>query len=257
MYAITRAISSAMQNCELTHLQRQPLDLNIAREQHAAYNDALRALNVTVIELDEQAELADSVFVEDTALVFDELAVITRPGADSRQAETASIAEALAPYRKRLFIEAPGLLDGGDVLLIDRHVYVGLSSRSNEHAVKQLSDHLTAYDYRVTGLNLGKCLHLKTAVTAIDNETVLLNPDWIDRSLFSDYKVVEVHSDEAFAANIVRIGNALLYASTFPKTQKMIEKMGYPVTCVNMSELAKAEGAVTCCSLIFNQRTCG
>lgn len=257
MYAITRAISSAMQNCELTHLQRQPLDLNIAREQHAAYNDALRALNVTVIELDEQAELADSVFVEDTALVFDELAIITRPGATSRQAETESIAIALAPYKKLLFIEAPGMLDGGDVLLIDRHVYVGLSSRSNEHAVKQLSDHLMAHGYRVTGLHLGECLHLKTAVTALDNKTVLLNPDWIDRALFSEYNIVEVDADEAFAANVVRIGDALLYASTFPKTQKLIETMGYPVTCVNMSELAKAEGAVSCCSLIFNSKTAG
>ncbi len=252
MYAITRAISSAMENCELTHLQRQNLDLNIARQQHAAYNAALQSLKVELIELDEQSQMADSVFVEDTALVFDEVAIITRPGAVSRQVETDSIAEALSPYRKLKVIETPGTLDGGDVLVIDRTVYVGLSSRSNEHAVKQLSDHLVIFSYQVISLHMGECLHLKTAVTALDDNTVLLNPEWIDPELFSKYNVVEVDPGEAFAANAVRVGDRLLYATTYPKTLKKIEALGYQVSCVDMSELAKAEGAVTCCSLIFN-----
>lgn len=251
MKAITRAISSAMQDCELTHMERQALDLNRARQQHEAYNQALRDLTVEVIELPEQAELADSVFVEDAALVFDEVAVITHPGAESRRPETRSIAEALAPHRQLLYITAPAILDGGDVLTIGKNVYVGLSSRSNSEAVAQLQEHLRPFGYTVHGIEMGQCLHLKTAVTALDDKTVLLNPDWVDAELFSGYHVVRTHPEEPFGANVVRVGNSLLYGAGYPNTLASIEVLGHTVRVVDMSELAKAEGAVTCCSLLF------
>ena len=252
MKAITRAISSAMQDCELTHMERQSLDLTRAREQHEAYNQALRALGVDVIELPEQPSLADSVFVEDTALVFDEIAVVTRPGAPSRRPETSSISTALEQHRTIATITEPGILDGGDVLTVGSNVYVGLSSRSNQDAVDQLQVILQPFGYQVHGLAMGQCLHLKTAVTALDDETVLLNPEWVDPVLFSAYNVVETHSDEPFGANVVRVGKQLLYGDGYPKTQAKIEALGYSVTNVDMSELAKAEGAVTCCSLLMN-----
>lgn len=252
MKAITRAVSSAMQQCELTHLDRQSLDLNIARKQHENYNQALRNLGVDVTELPEQRELADSVFVEDTALVFDELAIITRPGAASRRPETSTIAAALQTHRSLSHISAPAILDGGDVLVIDRDVHVGLSSRSNREAVSQLQRLLKDLDYTVHGLEMGQCLHLKTAVTALDEQTVLLNPDWVDPSLFQRYKVLTTHPDEPFAANVVRAGSRLLYGAGYPKTQALVEAQGHTVTTVDMSELAKAEGAVTCCSLLFD-----
>ncbi len=252
MKAITRAVSSAMHHCELTHMDRQALDLDRARQQHEAYNQALRKLGVEVIELPEQAELADSVFVEDTALVFDEVAVITHPGAVSRRPETASIAEALEPYRPLRHIEPPAILDGGDVLTIGKNVYVGLSSRSNRDAVEQLKTHLQPFGYRVHGLAMGQCLHLKTAVTALDDQSVLLNPDWVDPALFEGYAIVETHPDEPFGANVVRVGRHLLYGAAYPNTQASIAALGHDVHTVDMSELAKAEGAVTCCSLLFN-----
>ncbi len=252
MKAISRDISAAMQECELTHLPRQTLDLALARSQHAAYNQALKDLGVDLTELPQQRELPDSVFVEDTALVFDQLAVITRPGAPSRRPETASIEAALRPHREIAHISAPAVLDGGDVLTIGKAVYVGLSSRSNAAAVQQLQALLTAHGYRVHGLELGQCLHLKTAVTALDDNTVLLNPDWIDAAHFAAYQIVETHPDEAFGANVVRLDNTLLYGAQYPETQARIEQLGHKVHCVDMSELAKAEGAVTCCSLVFN-----
>ena len=252
MKAITRAISSAMQDCELTHMERQPLDLSLARAQHEAYNQALRSLGVNVIELPEQPTLADSVFVEDTALVFDEIAVITRPGAPSRRPETASMTTALEQHREIATIVEPGILDGGDVLTVGLNVYVGLSSRSNQEAVDQLQTILQAHGYKVSGLAMGQCLHLKTAVTALDDQTVLLNPNWVDPALFSAYKVVEIDADEPFGANIVRVDEKLLYGEGYPRTQAKIESMGYSITNVDMSELAKAEGAVTCCSLLMH-----
>lgn len=252
MKAITRAISSAMQDCELTHMERQSLDLTLAREQHEAYNQALRKLGVDVIELPEQPTLADSVFVEDTALVFDEIAVITRPGAPSRRPETTSIASALEQHRAIAIINEPGILDGGDVLTVGSSVYVGLSSRSNQEAVDQLQVILQPHGYQVHGLAMGQCLHLKTAVTALDDQTVLLNPNWVDPALFSAYTVIETDADEPFGANVVRVGKQLLYGEGYPRTQAKIESLGYSVTSVDMSELAKAEGAVTCCSLLMN-----
>ncbi len=186
------------------------------------------------------------------ALVFDEVAIITHPGAISRRPETSSIAEALEPHRPLSYIKAPAILDGGDVLTIGKEVYVGLSSRSNSEAVVQLQQHLQHFGYTVRGLEMGQCLHLKTAVTALDNQTVLLNPDWVDADLFNSYNIVKTHPDEPFGANVVRAGSSLLYGAGYPNTQAIIEALGHDVRVVDMSELAKAEGAVTCCSLLFN-----
>ncbi len=254
LIAITRQISPRFSECELTHLERQPIDLDLARAQHQQYETALRELGCEVISLPPEDDLPDSVFVEDVALVFDEVAIVTRPGADSRKPETASIAQALAPYRVLFTIEAPGTIDGGDVLRVGKMVYVGLSGRSNRSGVEQLQEILAPYGYRVKGVEVTECLHLKSAVTQVGEDTLLINPTWVDRSIFEEVRLIEVDEDEPSAANAVWVDNAVLYPAHFPKTQHRLEEAGLRLKIVEATEVAKAEGAVTCCSLIFRAK---
>lgn len=248
--AMTREVSPAIVDCELTHLSREPIDLERARAQHAAYEACLRALGCQVIRLPVELDLPDAVFVEDAAVVLDELAVITRPGAASRRAETASVAAALAPYRRLSFIGAPGTLDGGDVLVVDRRVFVGASSRSNAAGVEQLALALAPFGYQVKAVAVEGCLHLKSAVTVVAPDTVLVNRRWIDPRLLDDQEVIEIDPAEPFAANVLRVNGRLLCPASCPSTVASLERRGLEVMRVDLSELAKAEGALTCCSLL-------
>ena len=254
LIAITRAVSPAIGRCELTHIPRVPIDVAKARRQHGAYEDALRGLGVKVISLPAEPELPDSVFVEDAAVVLDECAVIARPGADSRRAETESVAAALTPYRKLSFIHSPGTLDGGDVLRIGRTIFIGLSDRSNRAAVDEMQGLLAPVGYRVVGLRIEGCLHLKSAVTAVADDLLLINPAWARKDDFSDFRFIDVDPSEPAAANAVRVGEDILFPEAFPKTRARLEAAGFRVLPVDVSELAKAEGAVTCCSLLFEKR---
>jgi dimethylargininase len=251
LIALTRQISPRFNECELTHLDRQPIDLDLARVQHRQYEAALRELGCEAISLPPEPDLPDSVFVEDVALVFDEVAIITRPGADSRKPETEAIARALAPYRTLCTIEAPGTLDGGDVLCVGKTVYIGLSSRSNRSAVEQTQQFLAPYGYTVKGVEVTGCLHLKSAVTQVSEDTLLINPAWVDQSIFGKMNFIEVDESEPSAANAVWIGDTVIYPSSFPKTRRRLEEAGLHLKIVTATEVAKAEGAVTCCSLIF------
>ncbi len=227
--------------------------ISIWRAQHHQYEAALRELGCEVISLPPEPDLPDSVFVEDVALVFDEVAVITRPGADSRKPEAESIARTLSPHRTLLTLEAPGTIDGGDVLRVGKTVYVGLSSRSNRSGVEQLQRILAPYSYSVKGVEVTGCLHLKSAVTQVNEETLLINPAWVDRSIFGAMTFIEVDASEPSAANAVWIDDTVLYPSSFPKTQRRLEEAGLSLKIVDATEVAKAEGAVTCCSLIFQE----
>jgi dimethylargininase len=248
--AITREVSSRFNECEITHIDRTPIDVNMARREHHEYINVLKHLGCQVIELPEETDLPDSVFVEDTAFILDEAAVITRPGADSRKPETASIAQALSPYRTLLHITEPGTVDGGDVLVLGKDIYIGISTRSNNAAIQQMQELLKPYGYKVTGVQMHDCLHLKTAVTRVDEKTLLINPDWVDTFHFKDFDWVEVNPAEPFAANCLPVGGQVIYPTAFPKTQMKLEQKGFKIAAVNVAELAKAEGAVTCCSLI-------
>jgi dimethylargininase len=253
--AVTREVSPAMEYCELTHLSRQPIDIDLARRQHQAYEDALKMLGCQVQRLPAESGLPDSVFVEDAAVVFDEIAIITRPGAVSRRSETASVARALNPYRRLCLIEPPGTVDGGDVLCVGKNVYVGLSSRSNDPAVEQIQYFLAPYGYRVRSINVSGFLHLKSAVTLIAQDTLLINPTWVDVAVFGNMQIVEVDPGESYGANALWIGEGVIYPSSFPHTLQRIvealEKRRMRLFEVDVSELQKAEGAVTCCSLII------
>lgn len=249
--AITRAVSSALENCELTHLERRTIDIDLARTQHAAYEQALRDAGCQVLELAELSDFADSVFVEDTAIVLDNIAVLTRPGAASRLGEIESMSAALAPFRERLAIEAPATLDGGDVLRLDRVLYVGASARSNADGIEQLRRIVEPFGYSVVAVPMEGCLHLKSAVSRVAHDLLLVNPAWVDASRFPGYRVITVDQDEPFAANAVWVGERVLYSASFPRTAQLLRDAGVDVRLVDMSETEKAEGGVTCCSVIF------
>lgn len=250
--AITREVSPRFDECEITHIERTPIDLNVARIQHHTYVNALRGLGCDVIELSAEPDLPDSVFVEDTAFILPEVAVITRPGADSRKPETETIVRALSPYIRMVQVRAPATVDGGDVLVLGKNIYIGLSTRSNQEAIRQLNDLLCEYGYTVRGIQLHDCLHLKSAVTRVDDGTLLINTNWVDTGYFVNFDLIEVDPSEPHAANCLPVGESIIFPTAFPKTRAKLEERGYKVVAVDVSELAKAEGAVTCCSLIIN-----
>jgi dimethylargininase len=249
--AITREVSPRFDECEITHIDRSPIDLHIAQAQHQGYVQTLKELGCEVIELPAEAHLPDSVFVEDTAFILAEVAVITRPGADSRKPETESIARSLQPYRELLFIREPATVDGGDVLVLNKDVFVGMSTRSNQVAVGQINTLLEKLGYRAQQVELRDCLHLKSAVTRVDAKTLLINPNWVATEQFPGFDLIEVDPAEPFAANCLPINGEIIFPAAFPKTRANLEARGYKIRTVQVDELAKAEGAVTCCSLII------
>jgi dimethylargininase len=254
LLALTRAVPPSIVRCELTHLAREPIDVERAAAQHEAYLSMLDRLGCTVERLPDEPDHPDSVFVEDTAVVFDELAVIARPGAESRRAETQSVAAALAKYRELACIEAPGTLDGGDVLRVGRRVYVGVSGRTNVEGVRQLAELIARHGYHVARIDVRGCLHLKSAVTAVGDDTLLINPQWVDGSHFRGLQRLDVHPDEPLAANVLAVEDTVVCAAAAPRTRALLEARGFAVESVDVSELAKAEAGVTCCSLILYVR---
>ena len=251
MIAITRAVSRSINDCELTHLSREPIDVERAREQHAAYERALEAAGCAIVQLEEAADLPDSVFVEDTAIVFDEIAIVARPGAATRRPETRPVAQLLQGYREVREIEAPATVDGGDVIVAGRTVFVGQSGRTNREAVAQMRRALEPFAYEIHMVPVTGCLHLKSAATAIGEHRLLINPEWVEHEAFSSFEVIEVDPLEPSAANVLRVGREFICAERFHRTRDRLEREGLVVRSVDLSELAKAEGAVTCCSLVF------
>jgi dimethylargininase len=249
--AITRPPSEAIERCELTYLDREPIDVARAVAEHDAYVAVLRELAVHVIELAAEPDLPDATFVEDAAIVLDEVAVITRPGAASRQPEVASVAAALEPYRTLRFLQAPATLDGGDVLRIGRTLYVGSGGRSNAAGIAQLADLLAPYSYTVHSARFEGCLHLKSAVTSIGHDLLLANAAWVDTSQFEGCQAVAVPADELHAANALTVAGVTLLPAGYPHTQALLEAHGFTVRPVDISELEKAEAGVTCSSLLF------
>lgn len=251
LIAITRDVSRSLGDCQLSFVGREAIDVGRAAVQHHAYRQALESRGCRIVALPAQDAMPDAVFVEDVALVLDEVAIMTRPGAESRRAEGASVAEALASHRPLRAIEAPGKLDGGDVLRVDRRIYVGQSARSNADGIEQLRQLVAEFRYTVQGVPTRDCLHLKSAVTQVADGTLLIQPAWVDRDVFASYRLIEIDIDEPHAANALRVGGGVIYPACFPQTQRRMTDAGIDVTAVDLSELQKAEGATTCCSLVF------
>jgi dimethylargininase len=251
--AITRGVSATIDSCELTHLTRSPIDVALAREQHAAYESALTSLGCEIRRVPADDRYPDAVFIEDTAIVLGELAVITCPGAESRRGELDAVAAVLGDYRSLVRIEVPATIDGGDVLQLDDVLYVGRTPRTNDDGIAQLRALIASYGYRVVGVDVDGCLHLKSAVTRVAANAVLVNRRWIDSSIFDGWRIVDIDDSEPSAANALRIGESVIFPAESTRTRRKLEAEGIAVIAVPAGELAKAEGGVTCCSLIVKQ----
>jgi len=252
LIAITRAVSPSINRCELTFHAQEPIDVAKATAQHAAYEECLRQLGVRVMSLPAEPDLPDAVFVEDAAIVVDEVAVIPFMGAASRRPETASLARALTGYRPLKFMESPATLDGGDVMRIGRTLFVGASSRTNADGIAQLRALLAEFGYEVIAVEVKGCLHLKSACTYVGKRCVLVNRAWVDVKPFAGFELLDVPASEPNAANALLIEEVVIMPSAFPQTRAMLEARGYKVQAIDVSELQKAEGGVTCKSVIFN-----
>jgi dimethylargininase len=255
--AITRGVSPGIVHCELTFVARQPIDLAKASEQHRAYEQLLEKLGAHVISLPAEPALPDSMFVEDPAIVLDELAVILPLGTESRRAEAGSLAQALSRFRKLEYVKAPATLEGGDVLRIDRTLFVGLSSRTNGEGLRQLATILAPREYEVVGMPVTGCLHLKSAVTYLGRNTLLANRGWFDPAPFAAYNFdcIDVAPEEPRAANALALGGTVIFPAWFPRTRSRIEAAGFQVSPLDISELQKAESGLTCSSLLFDVPT--
>ncbi len=259
---VKRPAPTLAERCELTFIERTPIAFDTLEDQHRAYRDALEDAGAHVIVLDADSALPDSVFVEDAAVVLDELAILTRPATASRRPEPDAIASTLPMRRERARIVAPGHLEGGDVLRVGRTLYVGLTSRTNLDAIQQLSSLVRSYGYEVVTVPVTGSLHLKTACTALDEDTLLINPAWLDFTAFADFRLIATCEGEPFAANVLPIGNALFDSTlianaAFPRTLDRVQaharSTGQRVIPVDISEFGKAEAGLTCMSLVFSQ----
>src|ERR1044071_550756 len=240
--ALTREPARALDACELTYRGREPIDARVAAAQHRGYCEALEACGARVVTLPAVDELPDSVFVEDTAVVLEEVAVLTRPGVGSRRGEVSLIEPEVARLRPVVRVEPPATLEGGDVLRLGRTLYVGLSPRTKASGADALRRLAAPHGYEVVTVEPHGCLHLKTGCSGLDEETVLVNPDWVDAAGFRGREVVGVGGAEAWAANVLSVGGPVCISSTFPRTAEMLAALGYEVRAVEVSEFAKAEG---------------
>ena len=250
--AITRSLSPRLADCELTHLNRSSIDIPKARGQHHSYERALETMGYQILRLPDLPDQPDGVFVEDTAFVLPELAIIARQGAESRRPETATMAHVLKKYRGLKTIEAPGTLDGGDVLVLGKTIYIGNSGRTNHEAFLQVNNITRPMGYKVISVPVTGCLHLKTAVSPLENDLILVNPEWLDPAIFEGSHSISVHPSEPFGANVMRKDNHALTATAFPHTAELLQKRGYDLLTVDQSELAKAEAGLTCSSVILD-----
>jgi dimethylargininase len=249
--ALVREVSVELARCELSLIERQPIDAARAQRQHQRYTAELRSLGCELEWLPPLPAQADGVFVEDTAVLVPELAVITRPGAASRRGEVESVAAALIRRLPVTRLGEPATLDGGDVLRIGHSLYVGISGRSNAAGVAQLDAALAPLGYSVRAVRLNGCLHLKSACTFIAPDVLLVNPDWVDPGVFAATVPLVVDAGEPYAANTLTVGGVTLVSSAYPRTQQRLEDRGIPTRALDVGELHKAEAALTCMSLML------
>jgi len=251
--ALTHTISPNMNKCELSYLKRNPINIQKAIRQHNNYCSILKDAGINVIELSVNEKYPDATFVEDTAVVVDEIAVMANMGANSRKGEVLGIEKELTKYRRIAHIQPPGTLDGGDVLQVGKKFFVGLSARTNQVGINSLRHFLAPFGYEVNAVKMKDCLHFKSACTALDESTLLVNPHWLDLQSFENYRLIAVSEREQNAANVLRLPGFVLMHQGFFETIKIVEEAGFPVKAIDISELQKAEAAMTCSSIIFEK----
>jgi dimethylargininase len=255
LVAITRSPGPELARCELTHLERRPIDVVRALAQHRAYQDALRGAGIQVVQLPSDPALPDGVFVEDTAVVLDELAIITLPSPVSRRGEWPAVDGAVRPFRRVVRLPPGACLEGGDVVRVGRTLYVGLSGRTGEAGLKALEEVVRPLGYAVVPLRVGGCLHLKSACCALDVNTVLVNREWLEVGVFSRLRIVDVPVEEPWGANVLSLPGVTLVSAACPQTAELVCGLGYTAVALDVSELHKAESGLTCMSLVFSRET--
>lgn len=244
-----------MEAGERTYVGREPIDIEEARRQHRSYVEVLRRCGVdTVVELAANRDLPDSTFIEDTAVVLDEVAIQASMGAEARRPEPAGIVPALREFREIVPIERPATLEGGDVVLAGRTLIVGLTSRTNMAGVRALEAIVAPFGYGVRAVTPRGALHLKTACCSVDDTTLLINPAWIDKKDLHGFEIIPNVATEPFGAEVTRVGKSLVMAAETPRTADVLRARGHDVRTTPLSEFAKAEGGPTCLSLIFRAR---
>ena len=234
-----------------TALNEESPKYEILVSQHEEYITTLKSIGLKVILLDALPDHPDAYFVEDTAVVATEVAVITNPGADARKGEEKTIAPILSRYRKTERIRPPGTADGGDVLQVDRHFFIGLSERTNPEGADQLSHILGKYGYTCTIMTAGEGLHLKSSVNYVGKNMLLITEDFAENVQFEGYDTLIVNNEESYAANTLFVNDHLLVPRGYPDTRKKLEVLGFKIIELDTSEVRKMDGGVTCMSIRF------
>jgi len=246
-------VSSTLGRCELTYLPRQPIDIALARRQHGAYEVLLASLGFEIVRLPPLDDQPDAVFVEDAAIALDELAVVAPMGAESRSAESETVATELARHLPVTHLSPPARLDGGDVLRVERRLFVGQSRRTNTAAADQLARVLAPYHYDVVPVPLDGALHLKSACSYLGGSSILANPAWVDPSIFDGLETIAADAGEPWSASVLRTDETLVMPVGFPRTARRLRARGWSVAEIDLSELRKAEGGPTCLSILLRQ----
>lgn len=250
--AVTREPSASLAGGERTFRPPEPIDIEAARAQHAEYRRALAECGARVVTLPALDELPDAVFVEDAAIVLDEVALLLPMGVDSRREEPEEVAGELARWREVARLPTGCRAEGGDVVRLGRTLYVGRTGRTDAPGIRALCAAAATRGYRVIPVDVAGCLHLKSACSALDEETILVNPRWVDVAAFEIERAIEVAGDEPGAANALAIGSTVLLQAGFPRTAERLARAGFAVRIIDVGELAKAEGSLTCLSLLFD-----
>jgi dimethylargininase len=251
LIAITHVPSPALERGERTFVSRAPIDFPLAQRQHGAYCTILADCGATVTTLDANLAHPDCVFVEDTALVLDEVAILARPGAPSRAAEPAGVEPELRRYREIRHLDEAATLDGGDIVVTGRTILVGASARTNEPGAQALAGLTREFGYRVVRVPLRDCLHLKSACCALPDGRLLVNPSWLDFAALHEFTLLHIPEAEPFAADFAVVGETILVSASHPQTADLIRRLGFRVRAAVLTEFEKAEGGVTCLSIIF------
>jgi dimethylargininase len=253
MIALTHTPSPNLEQCQRTYVAPAPIAYEFAVRQHEDYCRMLRRLGVDVHTLVFNRGLPDSVFIEDTAVVLDEVAVLASMGAPSRRAEPAGIEPELCKYREVERIEPPATVEGGDVLRVGRTLLAGLSSRTNAAGMEALRAIVGRFGYEVRPVPVRQCLHLKSACSALPDGRLLVNPAWLEVRALRGFAMVQVPDAEPDAANTLPVGMRVCLPAAHPQTADLVRGLGFDVQTIDLSEFAKAEGCVTCLSLLLTR----
>jgi dimethylargininase len=251
MLALTHLPSPNMAECVRSHSDVSPVDDAVARRQHAGYERMLERCGASVRTLSVNLDMPDCVFIEDTAIVLDEVAILCSMGHRSRREEPAGIRPELQRYREVREISLPATIDGGDVLRVGRRLIVGVSTRTSAAAIEALMGIVQHYGYEVDPVRVTGCLHLKSACTALPDGRLLANLDWLDRTALDRYGVLNAPLEEPDAANVALVRGTVCAAAGHPRTADLIRRSGFRVETTELSEFAKADGCVTCLSLLL------